>query len=156
MARRVVLGLMAILVVLTLAGCATTPPSPADVLKKELGHKPENGLLLHLLRGSLEPQRARRGDTLTVTLRYALFGAPPKGTEVRVSLSLGFRGTTLAQVYDDRFTRLEGIWEDTFKIQVPPKAKRGSYNLDIRLRALDKDGGEPQTRQLQLPFDVRG
>lgn len=124
--------------------------------KKDLGYKDRDGLVIRLMTSTLKPKQVGRGGTLTVTVRYALLGAPKAGAPVRLQQTLWQGKTKITPISDNRFERAEGTWEEVYTVPIPASAQPGSYQVGIRIRASGAASKDKAESEQRLAFDIKG
>jgi hypothetical protein len=112
--------------------------SDTEKTRELLNYKDGDGLVIRLLDQSVRPKKVQAGKPITVTLDYAVMGAPKKGTVLRLRQSLWYKKKLLTVIFNRRFTRADGTWEDSFKINVPDTAQPGGYALGIIMSSADE------------------
>ncbi len=105
--------------------------SGTEKTRKALNYRDSQGLVVRLLDQSVRPKRVQPGKPISVTVEYALMGAPKQGVGLHLRQSLWFKKKLLGVVFNRSFKRADGTWEDSFKITVPEAAEPGGYALGI-------------------------
>ena len=90
----------------------------------------------------------KKGDQVTLTLQYALMGAPPAGVKVTDKSTLLIGGKELTVLKNESSTKENGTWESTLTFAVPESAAPGKYTVLQELSAQGK------TRNARRSFTV--
>jgi hypothetical protein len=87
--------------------------------------------LIKIMSKQVSPSRVRRGRSVTVKVQYVVNGAPAKGKKFRLKQSLWFKRSKLAQVYNSRLKRTDGVWEESYVLDIPDDVDPGVYVVGI-------------------------
>ena len=112
--------------------------SDTEKTRKALNYRDSQGLVVRLFDQSVRPKQVKPGQTITVSLEYAVMGAPKDGTVLRLQQNLWYKKERMGEVFNRRFKRTDGTWEDKFKINVPETAEAGGYALGILMSSVDQ------------------
>jgi hypothetical protein len=107
------------------------------------------GSALKIQRSTLAPTVAYKGEQVTVTMQYAISGAPKKGVTVREKSSLSKGGKVLRVLKDESSRKENGTWENTLSFAVPKSATSGTYTVNLQVSA------QGQVRSARRTFTVR-
>ncbi len=113
------------------------------------GYSRGSGALVELQQSTLRPKKVARGEKVTVTITYAVMGAPQDGIRVRETRELRMGGRRLSLLRQENLTRKNGTWESTLVFRVPTTARKGTYEV---LQSVRAEGTELRTRAV---FTVR-
>ena len=87
--------------------------------------------LIEITSKQVIPSKVRRGKSVTVKVQYVVNGAPAKGKTFRLKQSLWFKRAKLAQVYNSRLERTNGVWEESYVLDIPDDVEPGIYVIGI-------------------------
>jgi hypothetical protein len=102
--------------------------SREDVIVRE-GSCPTGGCILKLNSVEVQPAKAHKGDTLTLTTTYTILTPEQAALPVSISRQIFFEGKALGQTKSIDSRRLNGSWTQKVEFTLPADARPGVYTL---------------------------
>jgi hypothetical protein len=90
---------------------------------------PTGGCVLRLEEVAVRPNRARRGQTLTLSTSYTIITPEQVGIPVTISREIFFQGRSLGKTKSMESSRLNGTWTHDIDFSLPADAPKGTYTL---------------------------
>jgi hypothetical protein len=94
---------------------------------------PTGGCVLRLDSVEVKPNRARKGDRLTLSTAYTLLTPDGVGIPVAVSREIVFQGKTLSRTKNMESRQINGSWTQDVDFTLPADAAPGNYTLRTRV-----------------------
>jgi len=106
--------------------------SREDVIAR-VGSCPTGGCVLKLDEVKVRPDRARKGDTLTLTTVYTILTPEQAALPVSISREILFQGKVLGKTKSMDSGKLNGSWTQEIDFTLPADARPGVYTLWTRV-----------------------
>jgi len=90
---------------------------------------PTGGCVIRLDRISVNPPRARAGDTLLLTTSYTLLTPEQIAIPVTITREIFFQGKSLGKTKSTDSRQLNGTFDQQVNFQLPANAVPGTYTL---------------------------
>ena len=90
---------------------------------------PTGGCVIRLDRVSVNPPRARAGDTLLLTTSYTLLTPEQIAIPITIIREILFQGKSLGKTKSMETRRLNGTWDQEINFSLPANAAPGTYTL---------------------------
>ncbi|MEW6387439.1 MAG: hypothetical protein AB1491_07990 [Thermodesulfobacteriota bacterium] len=94
---------------------------------------PTGGCVVRLESVQLNPTKAYKGGTLTLTTTYTILTPDDVAIPLSISREMFFRGESLGRVKDISTRNKNGTWVQEINITLPANAEPGVYTLNTRV-----------------------
>lgn len=110
---------------------------------------PTSGCILRLDNVSIRPNRARKGDTLTLSTSYTILTPEQVAIPVAITREIIFQGKSLGRTKSIDSRKLNGSWIQQVDFTLPANAVPGIYTLKTKVST----GFDMKEKETQFQVD---